>query len=112
MIHPPDVEAEFTLLAKGGRETSVFSGYRPTHRIKDNYLTTGIHHYINSNEVRPGETVFGTIKFITPEAYPHCLWVGRILDVQEGSRVVGQARITRIMNPVLATYVKEVTAES
>lgn len=109
MTSTPDVEAEITLLAEGGRQTGVFSGYRPAHKVKDDYLTTGIHHYISSNEVKPGEAALGTIAFITPEAYPHSLWVGRVIDIQEGSRVVGHARITRIMNPLLAADVAEDT---
>jgi len=100
-MHTPDVEAEITLLAEGGRQTAVRAGYRPAHKICDDYLTTGVHGYIGCDEVLPGEMVRGTITFITPELYPHCLWVGRLIDIHEGSRVVGRARITRIMNALL-----------
>ena len=104
-MRTPDVEAEITLLptAESGRERAAFSGYRPAHKVRDDYLTTGVHHYIGCDEVLPGQTVRGTITFITPEVYPHCLWVGRVIDIQEGSRVVGRARITRIMNALLET---------
>jgi len=103
----PDVEAEITLLPtiEGGRETAARSGYRPAHKVREDYLTSGMHQYIGCDAVLPGQTVRGTITFITPEAYPHCLWVGRVIDIQEGSRVVGRARITKIMNVLL-----EVTA--
>jgi translation elongation factor EF-Tu-like GTPase len=106
-MHAPDVEAEITLLptAEGGRQGPAFSGYRPHHKVRDDYLTTGLHRYIGCDEVLPGQTVRGTIAFITPEAYPHCLWVGRVIDIQEGSRVIGRARITRIMNALLETNV-------
>jgi len=102
-MHAPDVEAEITLLstADGGRQTPASSGYRPAHKVRDDYLTTGVHLYLGCDEVLPGRTVRGTITFITPEVYPHCLWVGREIDIQEGGRVVGRARITRIMNAVL-----------
>lgn len=102
-MNTPDVEAEITLLAEGGRQTAARSGYRPVHKVRDDYLTTGVHYYIGCDEVLPGQTVHGTITFITPEVYPHCLWVGRVIDIQEGGRVVGHARITRIMNALLET---------
>jgi translation elongation factor EF-Tu-like GTPase len=99
----PDVEAEITLLstAMGGRRLAASSGYRPQHKVRDDYLTTGSHDYLGRAQVYPGETVKGTISFITPEAYPNCLWVGQIIEIQEGSRIVGQAKITKIMNLLL-----------
>ena len=100
-MRTPDVEAEITFLAEGGRQTPAHSGYRPAHKVRDDYLTTGVHQYVGCSEVFPGQTVRGTITFITPEVYPHCLLVGQIIDIQEGSRVVGHARITRIMNALL-----------
>jgi elongation factor Tu len=104
-MRPPDVEAEITLLptAEGGRQGPAFSGYRPHHKVRADYLTTGIHQYLDCAEVFPGQTVRGTITFITPEVYPHCLWVGRVIDIQEGSRVIGRACITRIINALLET---------
>jgi elongation factor Tu len=47
------------------------------------------------------ETVRAHITFITPEAYPHSLWENKIIAVQEGNRVVGHARIIKILNPLL-----------
>ena len=43
----------------------------------------------------------GTITFLSPEAYPHCLWIGKKINIQEGARVVGYATITKIFNPLL-----------
>ena len=99
----PDVEAEITLLptAAGGRHTPAASGYRPGHKVRDDYITSGAHHYIGRDTLAPGETCLATITFITPEVYPNCLWVGRDIDIQEGSRVVGRAHITKIFNAVL-----------
>jgi translation elongation factor EF-Tu-like GTPase len=104
-MRSPDIEAEITLLptTEGGRTLPAFSGYRPQHRIRDDYQTSGTHQYFDCDSLLPGQTVRGTITFITPEVYPHCLWVGRVLDIQEGSRVIGRARITRIMNALLET---------
>jgi len=98
-----DVEAEVTLLAteRGGRRSPAATGHRPQHRVLPDYQTSGEHCYIGRTQLQPGETALATIKFLSPEAYPHCLWVGRVLEVAEGDRVVGSARITRIFNPLL-----------
>lgn len=103
MNRSPDVEAEITLLStsKGGRSNPTFSGYRPSHAVLDDYLTSGIHHYLDRDQLLPGETALGTITFITPEAYPHCLSAGQIICIREGGRVVGAAKILRVLNPLL-----------
>ncbi|MFN7139267.1 MAG: hypothetical protein ACK4UN_08010 [Limisphaerales bacterium] len=104
MMHrSPDVEADIYFLPpeRGGRPVPAHSGYRPAHKVREDYLTTGVHTYIDSEQVFPCETARAFISFITPELYPHCLWVGREISVQEGSRVVGSARITKILNPIL-----------
>ena len=53
------------------------------------------------DEVPADGTARGTITFITPEAYPASLWVGKILDIQEGGRIVGTAVVEKVLNPVL-----------
>lgn len=100
---PGDCEAVVTFLSteEGGRQGPARSGYRPHHRVRDDYLTTGIHQYIDQEWVQPGESARAYITFITPEAYPRCLWIGRVLYVQEGSKVVASARIVRVFNAVL-----------
>lgn len=99
MNRPPDVEVVFEF--NGTRKNSVYDGYRPAHLITDNYLTTGIHHYYGVDSVPTNGTAKGTITFLSPEAYPHCLWVGKIINIQEGARVMGYATITKIFNPLL-----------
>lgn len=74
--------------------------YRPHHKIFDNYLTTGVHFY-NQQEIKPGETVEGKIKFITPNAYPNSLWINKKIDIQEGYKIVGYAIVKEIYNDVL-----------
>ncbi|MEM9536304.1 MAG: hypothetical protein AAF268_08565 [Cyanobacteria bacterium P01_A01_bin.3] len=102
-MHSPDVLATVTLLptSEGGKKTSVRSGYRPDHRIREDYLTCGIHRYIDKERVNPGQTVRTEISFIDPKAYPHCLWVGKIVTIQEGVRIVGHADILAVYNPIL-----------
>lgn len=95
----PDVKVCFEF--NGTREYPVWSGYRPTHLVKDNYLTSGVHHYFDTEAVEPDGTAQGTITFITPEAYPHCLWVGKRINIQEGARVIGTAVVLEIYNSLL-----------
>ena len=95
----PDVEVQFAF--NGARMHPAADGYRPAHLIDDHSLTTGIHHYNGLDAVPPDGSAEGTITFIAPEAYPHCLWIGKQISIQEGERVVGYAVVTRIMNPLL-----------
>lgn len=105
----PDVEAIFEF--NGARRAPIFDGYRPAHRIKDDYLTSGLHHYFQMESVPPDGTVRGTITFITPEAYPQCLWLGKRISIQEGERIVGWATITQILNPLLRAEKTELNAD-
>jgi elongation factor Tu len=95
----PDVEAEISF--NKIKQRAVTNGYRPGHQIKDGYITTGVHKYYYVDVVMPGETVLGTITFITPEVYPNTLWIGKEIGIYEGGRKVGVALITRIFNPIL-----------
>jgi len=101
--HIPHLEADVTFLSteEGGRQGPVFSGYRPAHLVKDDYLTTGQHEYIDKEKVEPGETAKAEIFLISPEVYPHCLWVGKELALHEGAHLVGYAKVTKIMNKLL-----------
>ncbi len=101
----PDVEVIFKF--NGTRKGPAYSGYRPAHLIKDDYLTTGVHNYIKPLVALPTSEIFGTISFITPEVYPHCLWIGKITNIQEGERIVGSAEIIKILNPILELEDKE-----
>jgi translation elongation factor EF-Tu-like GTPase len=98
-----DVQAEVTYIRteKGGRQGPALSGYRPAHKVRDDYLTTGLHVYIEVDMAWPGDTVLADIKFISPEHYPSCLWIGKIINIQEGSRTVGHAKIMKIYNNTL-----------
>ncbi len=101
----PDIEAFFEF--NGRRTRPCVSGYRPSHRIKDDYLTSGQHYYYGVLAVPPGGTATGLIKFITPEAYPHCLWIGKKIDITEGEHVIGTATVTKIYNSLLKQYDKD-----
>ena len=95
----PDIEVFFEF--NGARNTPVKNGYRPAHLINNRYLTTGVHQYFGVQTVAPNGTAYGTITFISPQAYPHCLWVGKKINIQEGSKIVGYATVLKILNPIL-----------
>jgi elongation factor Tu len=98
-----DIEGMFHLLESkhGGRKTPVSSGYRPGHKVHENYLTSAQHKYLDVPQVMPGETARVALWFVTPDVYPGSLWVGRELDVQEGNHTVGKLVITHVINQVL-----------
>lgn len=97
-----DIEVIFAF--NGTRTTPAADGYRPAHEIVENYLATGIHHYYDVDSIPPDGTAKGTITFLTPEAYPHCLWIGKRINIQEGARIVGYATVTAIYNPLLQKH--------
>jgi hypothetical protein len=108
MNRPPDIEGLFHLLPEGGRGASVWSGYRPQHRLYGNCWTSGEHEYLDVTELTPGGIARVAVWFITPHVYPHSLWRSREIIVSEGERVVGTLKVTRVLNPILrgkaATY--------
>ncbi len=95
----PDIEVVFEFF--GVRKSGVYNGYRPAHLINNDYLSTGVHHYYDTESVSPNGTAKGTITFLSPDEYPNCLWIGKKIPIQEGERVVGSATITKIFNPIL-----------
>jgi hypothetical protein len=106
----PDIEAEvwFIPTEEGGKSKPAFSGYRPQHLIMDNYQTSGEHQYINKEQVNPGERAIAKIWFISPEVYPKSLWIGREIEIKEGSWLVGCAKVTKIFNPILESETQEI----
>ena len=95
-----DVEVYFEF--NGSRKSFMKSGlYRPGHLVTENYITTGVHYYYDSEIIEPNGKAKGAITFITPEFYPHCLWEGKNILIIEGVRVVGVATILEVFNPIL-----------
>ncbi len=100
---PPDCAAIVRLLSteEGGRATPAASGYRPQHSVREDYATSGTQQYLDVETLHPGGSSRTHIWFAAPEIYRGCLWIGRTLRLQEGSRLVGFAEITKIFNSVL-----------
>ena len=74
----------------------VIDGFRPAHLIND-YLTTGLHHYYCNDDT----LIKGSITFITPEAYPNSLSIGKAIEMYDGSNKIGYAIVIKILNPIL-----------
>lgn len=92
-----DVEVLFHFV--DDKKKHIYEGYRPAHMIKEGYLTTGMHHYYDLN--KDLDVLKGEIAFLCPEDYPECLWLGKKIEMYEGSKMVGYATVVRIINPIL-----------
>ena len=68
MNYKADIEVLFFF--NGQKKTDIRSGYRPAHKVKENYYTTGIHFYY-AGMVKKNGIGFGTISFLSPNLYPH-----------------------------------------
>ena len=97
----PDFEGTFYVLPVNSRITPVRSGYRPQHLIHQKYLSSGDHTYPDQECVNLGDSVRVLVRLISPEVYPNCIWEGRVLDVLEGSKKVGEITVRQIFNEVL-----------
>ena len=99
-----DIKAEIINLRK--TKTPFGNKYRPAFSIsnKQNYLTTGEIVFEDQNYfLKFNEKSIAFISFLTPEIYPHTLWVGKNLEFYEGSVMTGKARIFEIYNKLLET---------
>ncbi|MDE6691452.1 MAG: hypothetical protein K2K04_05715 [Clostridia bacterium] len=94
-----DIKAEVTNLRKSGNYFG--NKYRPTFQILDDYATTGVIELLDTDKVEVGEWAEAYINFLTPEIYPHSVWVGREIEFKEGLKVTGKAIVTEVLNDIL-----------
>lgn len=94
-----DVKARIINLRKNGNHFS--SKYRPAFQILDDYATSGEIELIDTDKVEVGEWTEAYISFLTPEVYPHSVWVGREIEFKEGLTVTGKAIILEVYNETL-----------
>ena len=98
IVYPSiDVRFEFN----HQRQTPVKDGYRADHRLDEQHIAIGVHHYQGVGQVYPGESAFGTISFVAPEYHPHSLHEGKEILIQEGEKIVGIATVIKINSPIL-----------
>jgi translation elongation factor EF-Tu-like GTPase len=96
---PPDVEAEISFVSteQGGRQTPFSSGYRPQFHYGEE-IWDAEHEYPDDDRVFPGETVRVLLRFARPEAHVHQIHKDMEFLIQEGARVVGRGRITKLLH--------------
>jgi hypothetical protein len=108
----PDAIVLFELV--GGtldqKRKTVLSGYRPIYDVRPDYWTSVHHEFIDWAGVSTGGSGLAEVWFLSPEAYPKSLWIGRLLRVAEGSRVVGSARVQEIINSILVGSASDLTS--
>lgn len=102
---PADFEGILSLSRtdNDGRQSAVLTGYRAVHQLHDNHCSTGIHEYLDGDQVQPGESGRVAVCLSAPDMYPACLWDGRELNILEGKKQVGTLRVTSIFNAALRT---------
>ncbi len=103
MLYFPQRKSDIEVVIKNNRpsKSNMCSGYRPTFKINDDYLTSGIIKLVDCEELVYGKETIAKIWFLTPEFYPNCLKIGDIILFQEGNIVHGSATITKINNKIL-----------
>jgi translation elongation factor EF-Tu-like GTPase len=101
----PDIEAEITALntSEGGRRTAMYSGYRPNHDFGvDGMLNDAQHEYVYG-KIEPGHSGEAFLWFLAPEIQQGRLFEGMKFTVQEGRRIVGYGKVTKVINQELKT---------
>lgn len=103
MKYFPDSCSDIEVIIKNKRPSrnSIYSGYRPAFKVKDDYLTTGIIKLIDIEELLYDNEAKAEIWFITPELYSNSLEVGQTIQFQEGKIVHGFATVIKINNKIL-----------
>ena len=93
-----EITAKIHLLPmnEGGRKSFVFSGYRPNLRFGKELYTDAAITFSDREKLFPGETWQVTIHVPKPEFVQEYLKVGKVFDIHEGSRKVGNGEILAV----------------
>jgi elongation factor Tu len=84
-----------------GKRMPIYSGIRPVALIKKDYLTTIHIDFDHIDVLSDREEIDVSASFISPEAYPHTLWLGKTIILQDGSKLWGYLTVTEILNHLL-----------
>lgn len=79
----------------------ITSGVRPAHQVTSDILTSGEQIFFENEILMPGGSARAYIKLLSPEHYPHCLRVGKEININEGSRVIGKVKVLEVYNELL-----------
>ncbi len=100
----PDLEAEISARppSEGGRQSPMYSGYRPNHNFGvEGMLNDAIHEYPETGSIAPGEKGKANLWLVAPKCQEGRLFIGMAFTVQEGGRIVGMGRVTKVINESL-----------
>jgi translation elongation factor EF-Tu-like GTPase len=103
---PPkiDIEAQIRFLStmEGGGPGPYLSRLTTTHDFGiEETLFDALHVFPDVAAVRPGDTVRSQMSFLAPESQRNRLYEGFSFTVQEGHRIIGRGRVTKILNETL-----------
>lgn len=94
----PEIEVEIYYLteSEGGRSAFIYSGYRGTFYLEEQY-NSAVQEFIGQVRCELGETVRALMSFAAPEAQIGRLYKGQKFKINEGEKVVGIGEIKKIM---------------
>ncbi|WP_258167921.1 hypothetical protein [Paraburkholderia sp. BL21I4N1] len=90
-----------TALRNDGLPKRVMSGYRPIYKARPDYWSSAYHEFVDGKGVETGGNSEAEVWLLTPQAYPQAFWIGRRVEVAEGTRIVGLIEVLQILNPLL-----------
>ena len=100
-IYDRDYDIEAIIRNERASKNWFATKYRPSFDIREDYKTSGQIEFIDKERLNFGEEALANIIFLTPEAYPYTLWIGRKLTFGEGINITGYAIVTKVFNKIL-----------
>jgi translation elongation factor EF-Tu-like GTPase len=96
--YPRNVEAQIVFLSteEGGKRNPVTTGYRCQFRY-DGQDWFGLQTFPGKGQVYPGETANAYVTVLSPEDHKGKLLVGKAFQLVEGSHIVANGIVTRII---------------
>jgi hypothetical protein len=96
----PELEAEIYYLTtkEGGRKNFVGNGYRGQFFYDDNNWDAQ-QEFIDKDICNLGETIKVYIQTLSPNYHVGKFFVGKNFEIREGSKMVGQGKITKVIRP-------------
>ena len=93
---------KYRTIEKGGRKTLANFGYRPQLKFDFTEMQTSGHQFfIETNSVKPGETVLAQIGMNSTQFYENKLEIGMEFEFREGATIIGIGKIIKILNKSL-----------
>lgn len=92
-------ELQYLTTENGGRNSYALSKYRPQVRFTfSQMMTSGQQIFIGKEFVFPGDNVEAKIKILSPELFQNMLYENLDFEFLEGSKLIGNGKIKKIIN--------------